>query len=89
MEETGRNYFFRAEKTVENNRGFFHFGRNWRTLNTEIAVPYRRYLHTGYGIFHCDSVKHKIELQDHWITIYKKNGDRMTEGLKVDVFNGT
>ena len=37
-EETGRNCFFQAEKTVEKKHGFFRFVRNWRTLMTILIV---------------------------------------------------
>ena len=33
----------------------------------DCAVPYLRYFHTGYGIFYCDSMRHKVTL--HWITM--------------------
>ena len=33
------------------------------SYNREVADSvYVRYFHTGYGVFHCDSMKHKVIL---------------------------
>ena len=43
----------------------WHFGVI--NYNSDSGVPYVRHFHTGYSIFHCDSMKHNVIL--HWITI--------------------